>query len=518
MRIQPRTESLCQRESAPRQRGRKFTEIDAPPQRRTVSQLSFKVRLSAMWMAYWLSGCLFTSGVVYAWQDATSVQLEKPEAKAGLNEITLGRVTSTISFLASDELAGRATGSAEFNIAAAYVAARFRGAGLEGGAAEGSFYHETIVKQTLLPSDGIQLHDEQGQPSNHWGLLSAADQPFSYQGGVTTIDLSQEIPSSGLQGVIVAKPTANARGPRLLSQITRTANSLQTAGATAWLVAVNADSELLELAQDLRRKPRTDSGNNRASIPVLLIPEDRLKMTSCRLQVPATINSDAVMRNVIGVLRGSDPQLSEQAVLYSAHLDHLGNKPDPVDGIFNGADDDASGVTAVVTLADAFAAIPRPKRSLIFMTFWGEESGLLGSKQFVETPSWPLEKIIANINIEMIGRPEPGAGGKIWMTGWQKSDLGSLMNQASKPFGVEIFEHPTFSARLYGSSDNWSFAKAGVVAHSFSAGSLHADYHQPNDEWERLELNHMTRVIQGLFMGSLPLASGDVKPTQASPN
>ena len=175
-------------------------------------------------------------------------------------------------------------------------------------------------------------------------------------------------------------------------------------------------------------------------------------------------------------------------------------------------------MTAVVTLADAFGAMPKPKRTLLFMTFWGEESGLLGSKQFVATPSWPLDKIVANVNIEMIGRPEPGANGKIWMTGWTESNLGVLMQQAATPFGVEIFEHPKFSAQLYRASDNFSFVDKGVIAHSFSAGSLHSDYHQPDDEWERLEIPHMTRVIQGLFMGSLPLSNGEVTPSKTTAN
>jgi Zn-dependent M28 family amino/carboxypeptidase len=184
--------------------------------------------------------------------------------------------------------------------------------------------------------------------------------------------------------------------------------------------------------------------------------------------------------------------------------------------IYNGADDDASGVTAVLTLADAYAAMPTPpKRSLLFVAFWGEESGLLGSKAFVDRPTWPLESIVANVNIEMIGRPEDGARGKIWVTGWNESNLGPLMRESASRWGVEIFEHPKFSAMLYRSSDNWSFAQRGVVAHSFSAGSLHADYHQVDDEWDRLEIPHMTRVIQGLFFGSLPLADGTLTPKTA---
>ena len=101
------------------------------------------------------------------------------------------------------------------------------------------------------------------------------------------------------------------------------------------------------------------------------------------------------------------------------------------------------------------------------------------------------------------------------MTGWHESNLGELMNQGSKSVDVLTFEHPKFSAMLYRASDNYSFVEKGVIAHSFSAGSMHSDYHQVTDEWEKLELKHMTRVIQGLFAGSLPIANGEVTPQRA---
>jgi hypothetical protein len=90
------------------------------------------------------------------------------------------------------------------------------------------------------------------------------------------------------------------------------------------------------------------------------------------------------------------------------------------------------------------------------------------------------------------------------------------MHEAAHAWGGDIFEHPKFSAMLYRSSDNWSFAQSGVIAHSFSAGSLHADYHKPDDEWDRLEIPHMTQVIRNLFVGSLPLASGEVTPKKTA--
>jgi len=449
--------------------------------------------------------------LLFGRQEAAVTAVQKP----GLDEITEGRVTATISFLASDELAGRATGSAEFNIAARYVASRFRGAGLDGGLADGDYYHVTMKQLVKTPSSPVKLTHSDSKPIAQFGLLAAGAELLTYSGNIKQLDLSSELPTSGLEGVVGGMMTGNAKGQRILSQVVRMTGTLKDAGAKALLLGVTADSELIALARESQDKARSESPRSRFAIPVLLVPEVAFAATAIQLEIPAAIVTESPMRNVIGLLKGTDTELSKEAILFSAHLDHLGSKPSDGDGIFNGADDDASGVTAVLMLADAFAKMPRPKRSLLFMTFWGEESGLLGSKQFVETPAWPLDKILANVNIEMIGRPEPGARNKIWMTGWQESDLGVLMNKASLPFGVEIFDHPKFSAMLYRQSDNWSFAQKGVIAHSFSAGSLHPDYHQPDDEWERLEIPHMTRVIQGLFTASLPLAYGESTPKKS---
>ena len=451
-----------------------------------------------------------TSAIVFGWQEASN-----PKLKPGLDEITEGRVTATISFLASDELAGRATGSAEFNIAAKYVASRFRGAGLDGSIADGDFYHVTMKQLVKTPSGPVKLLGSDSQPIAHFGLLAAGTEPLSYAGKIKQVDLASELPTSGLDGVVGGLMTGNAKGARNMLQIVRMTNTLKDAGARALLLGIADDSELIGLAREAQEKPRAESPRARFAIPVLLVPEIALSAASIQLEIPGSVISESPMRNVIGLLQGTDPELSKEAILFSAHLDHLGTKPMAGDGIYNGADDDGSGVTAVLMLADAFAKMPKPKRSLLFMTFWGEESGLLGSKQFVETPAWPLDKIRANVNIEMIGRPEPGARNKIWMTGWQESDLGVIMNKASLPFGIEIFNHPKYSAMLYRSSDNWSFAQKGVIAHSFSAGSLHSDYHQPDDEWERLEIPHMTRVIQGLFIASVPLAYGESTPSKS---
>jgi hypothetical protein len=442
---------------------------------------------------------------------AQSQESQRSKFPVGAEQITEGRVLGTLSFLACDEMGGRGTGTNEFSIAAAYVASRFRGAGLVPLGDNDTYYHETIRSQVMLPSK-YSIWDADKLGVEPIGLLAASDKPFKFEGSVPMIDLTNLDEVSSLSGVVQGTFETTAKGGRALSQLNRLAQKLESLGATALLLRSNAASEWTLLARQMKDKPRVDS-RNPVNIPIILVPDSQTLADPISIDVPATTIVQQPMRNVIGVLRGSEPVLADEAIVYTAHLDHLGTMSHDGDNIYNGADDDASGVTAVLTLADAFAAAnPKPKRSLVFMTFWGEESGLLGSKAYVARPSWPLDKITANVNIEMIGRPEDGARGKIWMTGWSESNLGSLMHEAAKPWGTDVFEHPKLSAMLYRASDNWSFVERGVIAHSFSGGSLHADYHKPDDEWERLEIPHMTQVIRGLFVGSLPMAAGEATP------
>ncbi len=427
---------------------------------------------------------------------------------SGMSEINEKDVRATISFLASDEMAGRDTPSPELTIASAYVAARFRGAGLIGGV-DGSFYQTHRVATVAMPNSDIEFKID-GVSAEHFGVLAALDEDFSFIGSVTEVEIGDDSSAVTFDGAVLVDG-GEVSSPREQFFFRRQLRSLKQQGATCILIKVNADSPMVAAAIKATR-PRLVNPRQRASLPTLLVSDfDTSKLVS--ITIPKRRNGDAEVRNVIGVLPGSDEILEKEAVVFSAHLDHVGSQAGLEDPVFNGADDDATGVTGVIKLADAFAALKTPpKRTMIFMTFWGEEKGLLGSRHYVNNPTWPLDKIVANINIEMIGRPEAGAAEKCWMTGWDQSDLGALMAEASDTAGVRIFEHPKFSQMLYRASDNYSFVEKGVVAHSFSAGSLHDDYHQPGDEWEKLELRHMTRVIQGLFVGSLPIANGEVTP------
>ena len=199
--------------------------------------------------------------------------------------------------------------------------------------------------------------------------------------------------------------------------------------------------------------------------------------------------------NVVGMIAGSDPELRDEAIVVGAHFDHIGII-DAVDGdsIANGADDDASGVVAVLEIARALHAGPAPKRTVIFVAFAGEEGGGTGSRTYLADPVVPLEQTAAQFQIEMIGRPDSLAGGfgKTWLTGYERSTMGAMLADA----GIAIVQDPRPDQRFFMRSDNYAFARAGIPAHTLSSFNLHTDYHQVSDEVEFIDFAHMTAVIE----------------------
>jgi hypothetical protein len=211
--------------------------------------------------------------------------------------------------------------------------------------------------------------------------------------------------------------------------------------------------------------------------------------------------------NLVGVIRGSDPQLRAEAVLVGAHFDHIGVVT-PVDGdsIANGADDDASGVIAVLEIARALMRGPAPKRTIIFAAFTGEEMGGLGSRYYMTQPAVPLDRTVAQLQIEMIGRPDSlvGGSGRAWLTGYERSTMGSMLAAA----GLPVLADPRPDQSFYTRSDNIRFARAGIPAHTLSSFNMHRDYHRPSDETDRIDIAHMTSVINVAVQAVRLLADG----------
>jgi Iap family predicted aminopeptidase len=210
-------------------------------------------------------------------------------------------------------------------------------------------------------------------------------------------------------------------------------------------------------------------------------------------QVPPAIRSRPAV-NVLGVISGSDPALKNEYVLVDAHYDHLGiGRAVNGDSIYNGADDDASGVTAVLEIARQLMSGPKPKRTVVFATMMGEEIGLIGTDWYIAHPAIPLANMAANLEIEMIGRPDSLAGGvgRAWLTGYERSNMGEQLAAN----GIPIVADKRLSEHFFERSDNIAFARRGIPAHTLSSFNMHNDYHQPSDDIARVDFVHMAGVI-----------------------
>ena len=229
---------------------------------------------------------------------------------------------------------------------------------------------------------------------------------------------------------------------------------------------------------------------------------------------PRSSNSELLtLSNVIGLLEGS--KMKNEYVIISAHYDHLGKK-DVGDGdlIFNGANDNASGVAAVLMLAEYFKKANINKRSLLFVAFTAEEMGLVGSNYFGKTIS--PDSIIAGINIEMIGKESPFGPNSAWLTGFERSNFGTIIQKNLSGSNYKLYPDPYNNYRLFFRSDNASLARLGIPAHTFSTSPMDKDldYHKVTDEARTLNIETITQTIKAIAIGTESIITGEDTPTR----
>ena len=219
------------------------------------------------------------------------------------------------------------------------------------------------------------------------------------------------------------------------------------------------------------------------------------------------------LSNVIGLLEGTERK--NEYVIISAHYDHLGKK-DVGDGdlIFNGANDNASGVSAVLTLAEYFKKANINKRSLLFVAFTAEEMGLVGSNYFGKTIS--PDSIVAGINIEMIGKESPFGPNSAWLTGFERSNFGTIIQKNLSGSNYKLYPDPYKNYRLFFRSDNASLARLGIPAHTFSTSPMDKDldYHKVTDEARTLNIETITQTIKAIAIGTESIITGEDTPTR----
>jgi Zn-dependent M28 family amino/carboxypeptidase len=276
------------------------------------------------------------------------------------------------------------------------------------------------------------------------------------------------------------------------------------------------------------RTPLRDATEPASTVPILNVWDGAIRDAvaaaapgpmelTVSAHVAAPVVTPAILRNVVGVLRGSDPLLANTYVMLTGHYDHLGMRPDaPGDKIYNGANDDASGTASVIAVARALSGLEeRPKRSIVFVALFGEEVGELGSRWYVAHPLFPLAGTIADINLEQLGRTDDSEGAKVSqfnLTGFDYSDIAATFARAGALTGVRAVKHKKNSDAFFSRSDNAAFAGAGIPSTTLSVSYIFPDYHQPGDEWQKLDYENLARVDVTVALGVFDMANSTQAP------
>jgi hypothetical protein len=405
-------------------------------------------------------------------------------------------VRAAMEFLASDAMQGRGSGTIYERIAAEYIGSQFQQFGLEPAGEKNASGAQTYLQTVEVPGRA-QLKDVQfgGVPGN--GLTFGKDiGAFS----ISAKDISGELQKIKFgdavkKGAVVFVALDEAD---TFQSFRAKLGTIFQGGATA--VILSETKETRENWESLAgQKPAL---SQRGSIFVVnKAAGDALSKLAdgAKIEITATFSEPQKSNtwNAAGKITGSDAKLGAEVVLISSHLDHVGVRENAKgdDKIFNGADDDASGTVAVLELARALAAGPKPKRTVYFVCFGSEEAGGHGSRYFADNLPFPQEKFVANLQFEMIGRPDAKVKPEeLWLTGYERSNLGPELAKR----GAKLVADPHPEQNFFQRSDNYTLARKGIIAHTVSSFGLHTDYHQPSDENDTIDFLHMTRAINSM--------------------
>lgn len=499
----------------------------------------------------------------------------------GADQIDIGRLRADLTFIASDDLEGRDTPSRGLDIAARYLAARLQALGLKPAGDDGSYYqHFATTRRAVDPARStVALGDRTFTYGDDFlgSVPGTADGPMVYVGhgyvvkkkeidayagvdvkgkivvahsgfpeGVTRVDLrgesgpgTWESPASyaarhGALGVVLVPDYATLAGWRTSREGAAAARGVLTvdafqAGRPAPVPVITASIPLVSAifsgetvsASDVARWSQDHKGH----APVVLDAKKRLKLDlGARVEAVKT-------QNVVAIYEGGDSTLKQEYVALGAHYDHIGvtTTGSGADRINNGADDDGSGTVALLNMAEALVrANVRTKRSWIFVWHAGEEKGLWGSRYFVERPTVPLDKIVAQLNVDMIGRsrkPADPAGTNAVLTGpnetyvigskMMSSALGTLSERVNKDYLNLSFnykyDNPSDPSRFFFRSDHYNYAKKGIPIIFYFSG-VHADYHRVSDEIAAIDFTKLERVTRTIYATAYAVAELPARP------
>lgn len=515
-------------------------------------------------------------------------------ARTLAEQITAAQMKDYLYFIASDEMEGRDTPSRGLNTVAKFIALNLSRWGLKPAGDDGTYFQRIALQRLKL--DPANTHAEINGQTFNFGddmlaqaVAGTASAPLVYVGngwvikaknidayqGVDVKDKIMVVLGGGLprgvsfadlrggkQGVDYFNPetyaeTHGAKGIIAIpnKQTLDNWNSMSQNAASNGTTSV----EKFQKASDAPKIPRITISEKalnallqgeKESAATLLNREQAESVKpfefgadkKVRLTV-ATKTEEVFTQNIVAVAEGSDPVLRNEYVALGAHYDHVGmgapgggRRADPKrpnDTIWNGADDDGSGTTALLTIAETLGRNPHPKRSILFVWHCGEEKGLWGSRYFTDNPTIPLDHIVTQINIDMIGRSRPvgdtnpdndklsGAneiyviGSKMMST--QVGELSENTNHAYLNLNLNYkYDDPSDPNRFFYRSDHFNYAKHGIPIIFYFDGE-HEDYHRPGDEPQKIDYQKMEKVTRTVFVTMWQLASLPARPRVDKP-
>jgi len=517
--------------------------------------------------------CFFATAGLYAGSSSPAVL---PAVPATVDTINPGELRMHLSFLASEELGGRYTLSPGFQIAARYLASHLEAYGFRGAGEHGSFLQtfelitskvdssKTSLEMTIggkpatfslgeaPPSFGSASGDVSGQiVFAGYGISSPAQKHDDYagldvkgkivliaSGSPTGIDSSKLAPTeSGTSAALAHGAVGLLQLPpaRFLQFLKNKEATERFATRESVRLAKAGESKLpsMTLGPDAADKLLGTAGMNLKSI--LETTEKKAPLQPKAFEASAhisivSIQSRSTTQNVAGILEGSDPKLKDEYVTFSAHYDHL--KTNANGQIYPGADDDGSGTVSVLAIARAMS-VQRPKRSVLIIFHAGEELGLLGSEYNSDfAPVVPLDKMVVDLNIDMIGRSKPEGDTQaedqrltdahsIYLVGSNRisTELHALSEDTNAEFQKlkldYYYNDPENPERIYFRSDHWNYAKHGVPIIFYFDG-VHVDYHKVTDTVDKIDFEKMTQVTRLVFETGWRIANLDHRLTKSN--
>ena len=476
---------------------------------------------------------------------------QTPGAKAAAASITEADIRQRIEMIAHDSMGGRDTPSRGLDLAAQWVAQEFKRLGLKPGGDSGTYIQKYPIHVLAPDPDSmfVELSSTGGQRLKlriGRDVSLAAGLPPS---SLTTMPLAavgarvdSTAAATALKDHFVIWVADWAQGPPANTQSMM--QLFQQFGARGVIAVVNNDSLLGQLgstdtgpmveegpppANRIQRGGGYFIGLVGESVVTKSVPEaaehfKQLRTASGITPMPdwsATAISKigapeaGFLPNTIGILEGTDPALKNEYIVISAHMDHVGTRcggATPADTICNGADDDASGTVGVVELAEALATPgARPKRSVVFLTVSGEERGLWGSRYFVSRSPVDVRSIVANFNMDMIGRNWKDS---VVAIGKEHSDLGATVDRVAAEhteLSMRVLDDQWPQENLYGRSDHYNFAVKGVPVLFFTSG-LHDDYHAVTDTPDKIDAEKEARILKLVYFLTQDIANRPERP------